>query len=79
MSPDAQQRVFAEETKQEEARRIARAVKDVMDGDITLRDAAKNRGVSDVKVRAELTKRGWIPPHRDAKGRRRFGGLGRVR
>jgi hypothetical protein len=42
-------------------KRLARAVEDVLDGEVTLSAAVKNRGVSEERLRAALLERGWVP------------------
>lgn len=73
MSPDADMRAFREQQERDKAARLKRAVADVMDGDVSVYAAAKNRGVGDDALREALRQAGWVHPKMSGPRRRTFG------
>lgn len=55
---------FARQEAEEQAKRIRRAVEDVMDEGHTLHATAKSRRVPEEALRKALVARGWTPPLR---------------
>lgn len=51
------------QAKDEQRKRLARAVADVMEEGHAIRAAAKSRGVPEDALRDLLRERGWVAPH----------------
>lgn len=73
----AWRRTVRAEEKDDVAKRIARAVADVMECDVTLDDAMRNRKVPREPLRAALLAAGWQSRVRQPTPRRRTFGNGR--